>query len=604
MVTTEFGWFEEEEEGYAEKYRGAVDSLKIENGVLRRYLTYFAALTRPDNIVLIRGDELEGIISSLVSEGKLIRLNGKTYPNSYLYRSDPSDVARSEKNTYICTPEREDAGPTNNWMNPADALARFRDLARGAYSGKTMYVVPYILGPEESPFAETGVEITDNPYVVANMMMITRSGKRALDRIGESTRFVLGVHVTGSLNPEERYIMHLPEDDMILSVNTAYGGNALLSKKCHALRIASVHAKRDGWMAEHMMAIEVVRPDGRAFGITGAFPSASGKTNLSMIMPPSDMEGWKAYLVSDDIAWMHSVNGSLYAINPEYGFFGVAPGTNERTNPNALDAIRHDTIFTNVALTDSGEPWWEGLGPRPPHLIDWQGRDCNGCEQAAHPNSRFTTPILNYRQLSAKYSDPRGLKVDAMLFGGRRSTLVPLVREARNWAQGVLFGAMLRAETTAAITGKVGVVRQDPMAMIAFCGYNMADYFSHWLRMGSMVKDRPRIYYVNWFRKDSKGEFIWPGFGENMRVIEWITGRVSGEITKGIETPIGILPEVDDIRAPGVSRERLEEILSVDRDGWLRELDEVEAFFSQFGDRFPVELRKEIERMREGLENW
>ncbi len=569
-------------------------------------LLEYAELLNPDSIKILSGvkSEYAELIGELMSEGKIIRLNTEAYPDSYLYRSDPSDVARTEQDTYICTRSRDEAGPTNNWMAPEEAKQKLKALLHNSMEGRRLLVLPYILGPGDSGFSKVGMVLTDSPYVAANQMIIAKVGKDAMEKL--DSKFVLGIHATLSLDPKNRYIAHFPEERLIISVNTNYGGNALLSKKCHALRIASYVARQEGVIAEHMMAMELTSPDGKSYGITGAFPSSSGKTNLAMLMLPKDYagKGWKARLVSDDISWLNLTGGRLNAINPEYGFFGVATGTNEHTNPNAMKSVMSNTIFTNVALDPERMlPWWEGLGSVPKKLLDWQGREYNGDGKAAHPNSRFTTPIAQYPELSEKYFDPVGLPINAILFGGRRKTLVPLVFEALSWEHGILIGAMLRAERTAAAAGKIGEIINDPMAMRPFCGYNMADYFDHWHNVGNRLKEKPRIYNVNWFRTNERGEFMWPGFGENMRVLNWITERADG---KGVatKTPIGYLPETESFDRGSTSVEVLGQLLHVDKEGWLAELDAVEPFFESFGERFPKWLWKEFHDLRGRLEGY
>ncbi len=565
----------------------------------------YIELMNPDSVKVLLGtkEEYEKLINEMLQSRKMVKLNEKEYPNSYLYRSDPNDVARTEQDTYVCTRSKEEAGPTNNWMPPEEAKQKLRALLSNAMDGKRLLILPYLLGPEGSQFSQAGIELTDSPYVAASQMIIAKVGKAALEKL--DSKFVFGIHATLNLDPKNRYIVHFPEERLIVAVNTAYGGNALLSKKCHALRIASYTARQEGVIAEHMMAIELIDPEGRHYGITGAFPSASGKTNLAMLMLPNDYasKGWRAKLLSDDISWLNLTGGRLNAINPEYGFFGVAPGTNEHTNPNAMKTIKGNTIFTNVALDPEHMlPWWEGLEPMPSKLIDWQGKEFSGEGKAAHPNSRFTTPITQYPELSEKYYDKIGLPIHAILFGGRRRTLVPLVFEAFSWEHGILIGAMLRAERTAAAVGKLGEIINDPMAMRPFCGYNMADYFEHWCNIGKRLVEKPRIYNVNWFRTDEKGEFLWPGFGENMRVLKWVIDRVNG-VGKAVKTPIGYIPEIDSFDRGKVSKEAVEKLFHIDKEGWLAELDAVEPFFKSFGERFPEWLWKEFYELRSRIEN-
>ncbi len=563
----------------------------------------FMKILRPDNVIFVDNPDFyeTELTKNMLKTGELIELNNNYYRNSYLYRSNPDDVARTEKDTYISSREEKNAGITNNWMEPSELKSRILKLIDGSMTGKNMYVVPFILGPANSKYSEAGIQITDNQYVVLNLMKISLVGTEAIRRIEREGKFVLAVHVTGNLDKNNRYIAHFTDEDLIISVNTAYGGNALLTKKGYALRIASVHARDNSRMAEHMMALEITSPAGQKYGISGAFPSASGKTNLSMIRIPEDMPGWIVQLLSDDIIWTHINNNSLYAINPEYGFFGVAPGTNSKTNPNAIKTFNRDTIFTNTALTEDRKPWWYSLDNSVDKVYSWRGNLTDDLKNAAHPNSRFTTPIKNYPYLSDKFYDGDGLKIDAMLFGGRRSDLIPLVREAKTWAQGVLFGAMIRAETTAATTGRVGILRNDPMAMIPFCGYNMGDYFKHWLDMGKLVKNRPRIFYVNWFRKDSDGNFMWPGFGENFRVIKWITERLDGQ-TNALETPVGYVPDISTFPAGKVGTDTLEKLFKIDYSGWLNELNELVPFFTRIGSQFPDELWREFYDMKREIE--
>ena len=573
------------------------------NPELNGRLETFVRMLEPANIVVITDPDFyeKKLVGEMATDHELIELNRKYYSNSYLYRSNPDDVARTEKDTYISSLDEKNAGATNNWMEPEHLKSRIFNLIKGSMKNKTMYIVPFILGPAGSKYSEAGIQITDNPYVVINLIKISLVGKEAINRIENTGKYVVAIHVTGTLDKNNRYIAHFTDEDLIISVNTAYGGNALLTKKGYALRIASVHARDNSRMAEHMMALEVTSPSGRKYGISGAFPSASGKTNLSMIRTPTDMAGWDAQLLSDDIIWMHINNDSLYAINPEYGFFGVAPGTNATTNPNAMKAFNRDTIFTNTALTTDGKPWWYSLDPSVSEVYDWHGNLTTDLKNAAHPNSRFTTPIKNYPYLSSKFYDNEGLKIDAMLFGGRRSDLIPLVRQAKSWAQGVLFGAMIRAETTAATTGKVGILRNDPMAMIPFCGYNIGDYFQHWLDMGKLVQHRPEIFYVNWFRKDSDGNFIWPGFSENFRVIEWIASRLDAK-SNAIETPVGLIPDIANFPSGNLGKKKLEQLFEIDYPGWLKELNEIEPFFKKIGDSFPEELWREFHNMKDGVE--
>ncbi|MCL4344965.1 MAG: phosphoenolpyruvate carboxykinase (GTP) [Candidatus Thermoplasmatota archaeon] len=573
-------------------------------------ITEYAFLTGAHSIHVIDGNEEKTITDELHREGKLIKLNESNFPNCYLYRSPPFDVARSEKDTYICT-ERgpEEVGPTNNWMNSRDAMKIAISNLKGSMAGKVLYAVPYWLGPLSSGFGDGGFELTDSRYVVLNLMKITRVGEKVAKSIAMKNSYVLGLHSTARLNPEKRFIMHFPDENrkmgLVVSFNTDYGGNALLSKKCHALRIASFKARREGWLAEHMMLIEVKDPSGKSTFISGAFPSSSGKTNLSMLKPPEHYakEGWATSLISDDITWMNNVEGTLRGINPEYGFFGVAPHTSMKTNPGAMEAIMKNTLFTNVGIDRDRNPFWEGMGPVPDGVIDWQGRVYDGKEKIAHPNSRFTTPIHEYADLSKDYENPMGAPVSAFLFGGRRSDLIPLIMEAKSWNEGVLFGAMQRVETTAAAIGKVGELRNDPMAMRPFMPYNMGEYFQHYIEIGKILKNPPKIYNVNWFRKDGMGNFIWPGYSENMRVVEWIVKRIDGTITSAVDTPMGYVPNIDDLRLPAnVERDKIKSILEIDAKGFLNEFDTIEPFFKSFGSMFPEELWRTYHNVRDRLE--
>ena len=562
--------------------------------------------TKPERVHWCNGSqaEYESFVETMVREKAAIPLNEKTYPHCYLHRSDPSDVARTENLTFICTQSKEEAGPNNNWMDPKEAKKKVGALIDGSMKGRTMYVVPYLMGPAGSPFSKVGVEVTDSIYVAANMHIMTRVGKPAMDRLAETRDFVPGLHALGDLSPERRFIMHFPEERLIWSVGSGYGGNALLGKKCFALRIASFMARQEGWMAEHMLILGLEDPSGKKTYMAAAFPSASGKTNLAMMVSSLANEGYKIWTVGDDIAWLHvDEEGQLRAVNPEAGFFGVAPGTSVKTNPIAMDTIDKNTIFTNVALTKDREPWWEGMGiPAPAGLEDWQGRPWDSSSTAAHPNSRFTAPARQCPIIDSAWESPQGVPISAILFGARRSTLVPLVSQALSWEQGVFSGAGMGAETTAAATGAVGVIRRDPMAMLPFCGYNMADYFGHWLKMGRTLKKPPMIFRVNWFRKDENAKFLWPGYGENIRVLKWILDRVRGT-GKGVETPIGYLPTTDaiDLHGISVSEDTLRKLTSVDRNGWMKEADEMAAFFDRFGNRLPQEIRKQLEDLKQGL---
>jgi phosphoenolpyruvate carboxykinase (GTP) len=569
-----------------------------------------ARTTHPDTVIWCDGSDAENgrLIGQMVHDGTLIRLNQSALPGCYLHRSNPQDVARTEHLTFICSERPEDAGPTNNWMSPAEARERVWPLFSGAMRGRTMYVVPYIMGPVASPYARVGVEITDSPYVVANMRIMTRMGQVALDRLkAGSDDWVPGLHSLGDLSPDRRFILHFPETRAIWSVGSGYGGNALLGKKCYALRIASTMGRDQGWLAEHMLILGLESPDGDVTYIAGAFPSACGKTNLAMLKSPLASQGWKVWTVGEDIAWINiGPDGRLWAINPESGYFGVAPGTNRKTNPNAMEAVSRDSIFTNVALTDDGEVWWEGLsGAAPDQLTDWQGRPWTPASgtKAAHPNSRFTTPATNNPALSPHWEDPQGVPISAILFGGRRARTVPLVYKSFDWEHGVFLGATMASETTAAATGAVGVVRRDPMAMLPFCGYNMADYWAHWLEMGRRASNPPQIYQVNWFRTDDNGTFIWPGFGENMRVLRWVRDQVLGRTSNSRETPVGIVPTPEAIGAAELelSAADAEQLLRVDPEEWKAELDEQGQFFAQFGGRLPPELGNQHQALQRRL---
>lgn len=570
---------------------------------LNAWVAEVAALTQPDHIHWCDGSDAENarLTQQMLADGTLLPLNPETHPHSWLHRSSPSDVARVEHLTFVCTPQQEDAGPNNHWMAPAEAHAKMDALFAGCMRGRTLYVIPYCMGPIDSPLSRCGVEITDSPYVVANMRIMTRMGAAALARIEREGTFVKGLHSTGELDPDRRFIMHFPEELTIKSFGSGYGGNALLGKKCHALRIASHQARQEGWLAEHMLIVGIENPQGETHYIAAAFPSACGKTNLAMLIPPEGYRqaGWKVWTIGDDICWMRpGADGRLYAINPEAGFFGVAPGTSDSSNPNALATISHHTIFTNVAVTDDQEPWWEGLDSRTPAL-DWQGRKydpANG--PAAHPNSRFTVSARQCPSYSPKAEDPQGVPISAIVFGGRRASLVPLVFEARDWTHGVLVGAAMGSETTAAATGAVGVMRRDPMAMKPFCGYNFADYFAHWLSFDRAGAKLPTIFHVNWFRKGGDGKFLWPGFGENLRVLEWMIRRVEGK-ADAVETPIGHLPRAEDINLDGValSDEAHELLFGFDRAGWQAEFASLGEYLEEFGARTPQALKDEQQRI-------
>ena len=575
---------------------------------LEQWVEEVVRTTRPQRIVWCDGSEQQQqeVVEQMLREGSTLRLNPQTYPNCLLHRSHPNDVARTENVTFICTREKDDAGPTNNWMSPAEAKQKVGGLFGGAMTGRTMYVIPYILGPVDSPISEVGVEVTDSPYVVASMRIMARVGKAALDRLGRSADFVPGLHSLGDLSPERRYILHFPEEKLIWSIGSGYGGNALLGKKCFALRIASWMAREQGWMAEHMLILGLEDPSGKVTYMAAAFPSACGKTNLAMMISALESQGYRVWTVGDDIAWMQiGSDGYLRAINPEAGFFGVAPGTGPHTNSNVMAALRRNSIFTNVGLTPASEPWWEGMEIDPPAgLLDWKGeRWTPGKSPAAHPNSRYTVPANQAPHISSHWQDPSGVPISAFIFGGRRARVAPLVYESFGWQHGVFVGAMMASETTAAATGAVGVTRRDPMAMLPFCGYNMADYFRHWLEMGKRIPHPPKIFHVNWFRKGADGKFLWPGFGENVRVLKWILERVQGK-GKAAETPVGWVPTPDGLTLDGleVSRSTMEELLRVNPTDWTTELVDAKKFFEQFGRRLPHELHEEHSQLAQRFE--
>jgi phosphoenolpyruvate carboxykinase (GTP) len=565
---------------------------------LAQWVNEMAALCKPDKIVWLDGSDEEKLrlTEQAVADGVLHELDQKKLPGCYYHRSSQNDVARVEHLTFICTPTKDEAGPTNNWMAPDEAYKKLGAMFDGSMKGRTMYVVPYCMGPIGSQLAKIGVELTDSIYVALNMRIMTRMGKAALDMLGDSNDFNRGLHCTLDLNPDRRFICHFPQDNTIWSVGSGYGGNVLLGKKCLALRIGSYLGKQEGWLAEHMLILGIESPEGETTYVTAAFPSACGKTNFAMMIPPKRFAGWKIWTVGDDIAWMRvGPDGRLWAINPENGYFGVAPGTSMQSNPNAMITVQSDTIFTNVALTkDKGDVWWEGKDGAPPaELIDWKGNDwkAGSPEKAAHPNSRFTSPARNNPCLSKFADDPAGVPISAIIFGGRRATTVPLVLQSFNWSHGVFLGATLGSETTAAATGKVGVVRRDPMAMLPFCGYNMGDYFAHWLRMQYRLNLPPKIFMVNWFRQDENGKFVWPGFGENMRVLKWIVDRARGR-TGAFETVMGWVPRPGDLDLSGleISDEQLHKATEINFDEWQQELESQKEFFDKIGDRMPKSL--------------
>ena len=585
-----------------------------ENKALLSWIDEMAALTTPDKIVWVTEGEkqIEALKEEAVATGLMERLNEEKLPGCLLHRTKPNDVARVEARTFICTTKKEMAGPTNNWVEKDEMYARLRPLARGGMKGRTMYVVPYIMGQVGSPFAKVGVELTDSIYVVLNMNIMTRMGQVALDQLGSSEDFVKGLHCSLDVDEENRYIVQFPEDNTIWSLNSNYGGNVLQGKKCFALRIASWQGWQEGWMAEHMLILGIENPKGEIKYVTAAFPSACGKTNLAMLIPPEfyRKQGYKVWCVGDDIAWLRiGKDGRLWAVNPENGFFGVAPGTNEKSNPNALAATKRDTIFTNVAHNlDDNTVWWEGLDGNPPeNAVDWKGNPWHAStatEKAAHPNSRFTAPAKNCPCVSPKFDDPEGVPISAMIFGGRRAKTAPLVYQSRSWQHGVFVGSTMASETTAAAAGAVGVVRRDPMAMLPFCGYHMGDYFAHWLEMGEKLGDKaPKIFNVNWFRTDDNGKFIWPGYGDNMRVLMWILGRCDGT-AEAVETPIGFEPRPCDIEREGLdlSEETVASLLSVDKKLWQKESEDITEFYKKFGDKLPKELSEELETLKKNLE--
>jgi phosphoenolpyruvate carboxykinase (GTP) len=570
---------------------------------LENWVEESARLTKPDRVVFCDGSaaENERIIGEMVREGEFLRLNEKTYPNCHLHRSSPNDVARTEHLTFICAPKKDDAGPTNNWMDPEGAKHKLGALFDGAMRGRTMYVVPYIMGPASSPISKIGVEITDSRYVVASMRIMCRIGKMAMDRLGSSSDFVPGLHSLGDLDPSRRYIAHFPQEKLIWSIGSGYGGNALLGKKCFALRIASVMAREQGWMAEHMLLLGLESPGGKITYMAAAFPSACGKTNLAMMVSALESQGYRVWTIGDDISWMKiGEDGYLHAINPETGFFGVAPGTGSKTNPNVMAALTRNTLFTNVAITPDREPWWEGIGSAPPGgMINWKGEVWDASKgPAAHPNARYTVPAQQSPGISPKWEAPEGVPISAFIFGGRRARVAPLVYESFDWQHGVFVGASMASETTAAITGEVGVTRRDPMAMLPFCGYNMADYFRHWQEMGKRIPHPPKIFHVNWFRRGTDGKFLWPGFGDNVRVLKWILERVEGR-GQAQETPIGFVPARNGLTLDGlkISPEAIDELLRVNAEDWEPELEDTKQFFDKFGDRLPRELQEEHRRL-------
>lgn len=587
------------------------------NKKVLQFVDEAVALAKPDKVVWIDGSEaqLEALRKEAIASGEMIKLNDEKLPGCLYHRTKPNDVARVEGRTFICSRRKEDAGPTNNWMDPEEMYKKLKAIAKDSMIGRTMYVIPFSMGAVNSPFAKIGIETTDSIYVVLNMAIMTRIGQKVLDRLGDSEDVVRGFHAKCNVDENERYIVQFPEDNAIWSVNSAYGGNVLLGKKCFALRIASYQGKNEGWMAEHMLILGVEKPNGETKYVTAAFPSACGKTNLAMLIPPEvyTKKGYRVYTVGDDIAWLRvGADGRLYAINPEAGFFGVAPGTNEKSNPNALASTRKNTIFTNVAINpEDNTVWWEGLTKTPPaRLIDWKGnpwtpdmKDADGKPvKAAHPNSRFTAPAINCPCISSEFEAPNGVPISAIIFGGRRAATTPLVYQSRSWDNGVFVGSIMASETTAAAAGAVGVVRRDPMAMLPFCGYHMGDYFQHWIDMGKKIKVQPKIFNVNWFRTDSEGHFIWPGFGDNMRVLDWILKRCE-ETVDADETAIGYVPKPEDINLEGcsVDKETLKGLLNVDTETWKKEAEGIKEFYKKFGDKLPKELNEELASLESRL---
>ena len=588
------------------------------NKYILNWVDEMAAMTEPSKIVWIDGSEeqTEALRREACSTGEIIRLNEELLPNCFLHRTAVNDVARVEGRTFICTRKKEDAGNINNWIDPQECYDRLSKLYRGSMKGKTMYVIPYSMGQLGSKFAKYGIELTDSIYVVLNMLIMTRAGEKALADMGDEAGFIKGLHAKADLDENNRYICHFPEDNTIWSINSGYGGNVLLGKKCFALRIASYLGRKEGWMAEHMLILGIENPQGEIKYVSAAFPSACGKTNLAMLIPPEiyKKQGYKAWCVGDDIAWLRvGEDGRLWAVNPENGFFGVAPGTNEKSNPNALHTTQRDTIFTNVVHDlDNNTVWWEGLNDNPPkNAIDWKGNKWDYTKfdkkdkstYGAHPNSRFTSLAKNCPCISDRFDDPKGVPISAIIFGGRRAKTAPLVYQSFNWQHGTFVGSIMASETTAAATGAVGVVRRDPMAMRPFVGYDMGDYWAHWLEMGKMIPHAPKIFHVNWFRTDDEGHFIWPGFGDNMRVVMWILDRCEGKVDAN-ETAIGYVPKPEDINIEGldgVTTDTIRELVTVDHDAWKADIENIKEFYTLVGERVPVELKEELSALEARL---
>ena len=581
------------------------------------WIEEMAAMTCPDKIVWIDGSEEQtnALREEAVSTGEMIRLNQEKLPGCYLHRTAVNDVARVENKTFICTKKKEDVGPTNNWMESGECYEKLSKLYRGSMKGRTMYVIPYSMGVVGSSFSKIGIELTDSIYVVLNMLIMTRAGKEVIDNLGDSADFIKGLHARADIDEDNRYICHFPEDNTIWSINSGYGGNVLLGKKCFALRIASYLGRKEGWMAEHMLILGVEFPDGQIKYLAAAFPSACGKTNLAMLIPPElyREKGYKVWCVGDDIAWIRvGKDGRLWAVNPENGFFGVAPGTSEKSNPNALATTKSNTIFTNVVHNlDDNTVWWEGLDKNPPaNANNWKGEkwDYRKYDKAdkstcgAHPNSRFTAPAIQCPCISSEFNSLEGVPLDAIVFGGRRAKTAPLVYQSRNWQHGTFVGSIMASETTAAAAGAVGVVRRDPMAMLPFCGYDMGEYFGHWLSMGKKISNPPKIFHVNWFRTDDEGNFIWPGFGDNLRVLLWILARCENKVD-AVETAIGYVPKAEDINIEGldISIDTIRELLSVDKAHWIEDLESIKAFYAKIGDTIPAELKEELAKLEANL---